>query len=147
MPDEKLGHAQAPGAPVLGSSIAVGNGKWTWINLWAAWCGPCKEELPRLLQWQDKLGANVTFQFVSLDDDERQLIKYLESQPARGLRTSFWLPEGKTRDAWLSALKIDTTPELPVQILVNPHGRVHCVIAGAVEDGDFARVSNIVTGR
>ena len=21
------------------------NGKWTWVNLWAAWCAPCKEEM------------------------------------------------------------------------------------------------------
>ncbi len=147
MPTEKLGHAQAPGAPELGSAIAVGHGKWTWINLWAAWCGPCKEELPRLQQWQAKLAANATFQFVSLDDDERQLLMFLEGQPASGLKTTFWLPEGKTRDGWLSGLKINTSPELPVQILVNPQGRVHCIIEGAVEDGDFARVASILAQR
>lgn len=147
MPDQKLGHAQAPGAPILGSSIAVGNGKWTWINLWAAWCGPCKEELPRLLQWQKKLASQMTFQFVSLDDDERQLLMYLQGQPEQGLRTSHWLPEGKARDGWLGGMKLSTSSELPVQILVNPQGRVQCIIEGAVEDADFARIAALVGQR
>jgi thiol-disulfide isomerase/thioredoxin len=147
MPTEKLGHAEAAGAPSLGDVLNVGDGRWTWINLWAAWCVPCKEEMPRLLQWQAKLSSNLRMAFVSLDDDERQLLKFLEAQPATGVRASWWLPEGKGRENWMGAMRLKTEAQLPVQILVNPAGRVHCIIDGAVEDSDYAQVSGIVTQR
>jgi thiol-disulfide isomerase/thioredoxin len=146
MPSEKLGHAEAPGAPTLGESIPTG-GRWAWINLWAAWCVPCKEEMPRLLQWQTRLAASMSLHFVSLDDDQRQLLKFLESQPQNGVRSSYWLPEGNLRDGWLGALRIKSSPQLPVQIVVNPQGRVHCIIEGAVEDSDFNQVAAIVSQR
>jgi len=147
MPTEKLGHAEAPAAPSLGEAIAVGDSKWTWINLWAAWCVPCKQEMPILLRWQNKLAANLRVVFVSLDDDERQLLRFLESQPAAGVRTSHWLPDGNVRENWLGAMKLKSSPQLPVQILVNPAGRVHCIIEGSIEESEFGQVSAIVSAR
>ncbi len=147
MPSEKLGHAEAAGAAALGDTLPVGNGRWTWISLWAAWCAPCKEEMPRLLKWQTRLATSLAVQFVSLDDDERQLLRFLESQPATGVRATFWLPDGSGREAWLGSMRLKTSPQLPVQVLVNPQGRVHCIIEGAVEDGDFAQVASIVGQR
>jgi thiol-disulfide isomerase/thioredoxin len=147
MPTEKLGHAEAAGAPSLGDVISVGDAKWTWVNLWAAWCVPCKQEMPILLRWQSKLAANMRLVFVSLDDDERQLTRFLESQPASGVRASFWLPDGNSRESWLGAMKLKSSPQLPVQILVNPSGRVHCLIEGAIEESDFAQAGAIVAGR
>jgi thiol-disulfide isomerase/thioredoxin len=147
MPTEKLGHAEAPGATALGDAIPVGGGKWTWLNLWAAWCVPCKEEMPRVLQWSAKLSGSMRLAFVSLDDDERQLLRFLETQPSAGVRSSYWLPEGTTRDGWLSAMRLKASPQLPVQVLVNPSGKVHCIIEGAVEDSDFAQLAAIVASR
>ena len=100
-----------------------------------------------MLQWAKRLSPSLDMQFVSLDDDQRQFLRYLGQQPADGLRASYWLPEGKTRGAWLSDLGIDESPELPIQILVNPRGKVHCIIHGAVEDTDFARVAQLTAPR
>lgn len=133
----------APGEP------AYGVGKWTWINLWAAWCGPCKEELPRLFAWQKKLkdeGISLDLVFVSLDDDERQLDRFLEQQPAGGLKASHWLPEGDGRASWLRDLGVRETPELPVQALVAPSGKLECLVQGAVEDADYATILAFLRG-
>jgi thiol-disulfide isomerase/thioredoxin len=146
-PEQELGHGEAAGVAALDPRIRVGHGRWVWINLWAAWCGPCKEELPRLLQWSKRLSASLDMEFVSLDDDQRQFLRFLAQQPADGLRASRWLPDGKTRTSWMRDLGIDESPELPVQILVNPAGKVHCIIRGAVEDSDFARVAQITAPR
>lgn len=131
------------------ASIPMGVGKWTWINLWAAWCGPCKEEMPRIIGWQKKLsdaGVMIDLAFVSLDDDERQMKRFLEAQPKGGVRATYWLPEDE-RAHWLGPLGIKESPQLPVQILVAPSGQVACVIDGAVEDRDYPAIAAFMGGK
>jgi thiol-disulfide isomerase/thioredoxin len=148
LPKLTLAHAEAAGASPLDSTFPPARGSWTWVNLWAAWCGPCKEEMPRLVAWQDRLaraGASVRFLFVSLDDDRRQLQDFLDHQPADGLRSSLWLPEGSSRSSVQTALRMGSSPELPEQVLVDPVGRVRCFVQGAVDDGDYAEILDLVT--
>jgi thiol-disulfide isomerase/thioredoxin len=121
-------------------------GRWTWVNFWAAWCVPCKEELPLLFRWQKALEGKVSFRFVSLDDDERQLMDSLERERADGLKSTYWLPDGALRQAWLAALKLSSEPELPLQLLIDPDGRLRCRVQGAVEPGDLAALERIVAG-
>lgn len=138
--------AAAPDATPPPASIPMGVGKWTWINLWAAWCGPCKEEMPRIIGWQKKLsdaGVMIDLAFLSLDDDERQMRRFLEAQPKDGVRATYWLPEGE-RAGWLGSLGLKESPQLPVQILVAPSGQVACVIEGAVEDRDYSAIAAFV---
>ncbi len=137
----------AAGAGELPSAIAFGAGKWVWLNFWAAWCGPCKEEMPRLIAWQDKLrkaGVLLDLAFVSLDDDERQLERFLEGQPQAGVRASYWLPEGGTRTGFLASLNLKDTPELPLQALVSPNGQLACTVQGAIEDRDYDAIATFV---
>lgn len=140
-------HAQAPGATALDGTLPAHRGQWTWINFWAAWCKPCKEEIPRLLGWRDRLASArspISLVFVSLDDDERQLDAFLEQQPPDGLRSTLWLPDGHARAAWMTSLRMASAPELPEHALVDPAGRVRCFIEGAVEDGDYAEIAALV---
>lgn len=137
----------APGADPPPVPVPFGVGKWVWVNFWAAWCGPCKEEMPRLLGWKDKLaaaGVLIDFAFVSLDDDERQLHRFIEGQPKNGVRASYWLPEGEGRTGWLAALNVKDPPQLPLQALIAPSGQLACVIEGAVEDRDYPALASIL---
>jgi thiol-disulfide isomerase/thioredoxin len=128
------------------ANLPLGVGKWVWINLWAAWCGPCKEEMPRLVAWQEKLRASgvlIDLAFVSMDDDERQTRRFLDAQPAGGVRATYWLPEAE-RAGWLGALGIKGAGELPVHALVAPGGQVACVLQGAVEDADYPALAAFI---
>lgn len=148
-PKGTLKTAAAPDATAPPASLALGVGKWTWINLWAAWCGPCKEEMPRLLSWQRKLtatGVMIDLAFVSLDDDDRQMRRFLEAQPLDGVRATYWLPEGE-RSGWLGSVGLRESTQLPVQVLVAPSGQVACVIEGAVEDRDYPGIASFVGGK
>jgi len=139
-------HAEAPGTPPLDGKLSTRRGQWTWINFWAAWCNPCKEEIPRLLGWRDRLaGAKspISLVFVSLDDDQRQLDSFLAEQPQGGLRSTLWLPDGHARTGWIKSLRM-TNPELPQHALVDPDGHVRCFIEGAVEDADYAEIAALV---
>ncbi len=149
-PKKHLSRAAAKAAPGLPETLTVGSGKWTWVNFWAAWCAPCKEEIPRLLGFEQKLaaaGAPFRLSFVSLDDDERQLSDFLDGQPTAGLHQSYWLKEGSEREDWLKAAGETPDAPLPFHLLVDPKGKIRCAIQGAVEDGDYAEISGIVAAR
>jgi thiol-disulfide isomerase/thioredoxin len=144
LPKKPISRSAAAGLAEPPPDLTVGGGKWTWVNFWAAWCVPCREEIPRLKAWEERLGARLRVEFVSIDDDQRQLEQFLNGQPAGGLRSSFWLKEGKEREDWLLAAAVDPDPELPLHLLVDARGKVRCKVQGAVEDADFAAVQAIV---
>jgi len=146
-PKSSVSRAGEQGA--LPEKIPVGRGAWTWINLWAAWCVPCREEMPRLRSWQAKLAGERTplkVAFVSIDDDSRQLETFLGAQPETGTRATYWLRDGRERQAWLKEVGFDADPELPAHVLVDPSGKVRCKQQGAIEDADFDEVVKIVRG-
>jgi thiol-disulfide isomerase/thioredoxin len=146
-PKKHLSRAAGKTASALPESLQVGAGKWTWVNFWAAWCAPCKEEIPRLLGFEQKLASSpFRLSFVSLDDDERQLGDFLDGQPDTGLHASYWLKEGSEREDWLKAAGQSPDAPLPFHILVDPRGKIRCVVQGAIEDGDYAEIAGIVNG-
>jgi thiol-disulfide isomerase/thioredoxin len=143
LPKNEISRTAAPGAASQPEHLSGGDGSWLWVNFWAAWCVPCKEEIPRLKDWEKKLvgeGKRFRLRFVSLDDDARQLEQFLAAQPPEGLRSTYWLKEGDQRKDWLAAIDLDTEPELPAHLLVDPRGKVRCVVSGAVDDADYPQV-------
>ena len=150
LPSVELGHVEADGTTALEGAIETGGGQWTWLNLWAGYCGPCKQEVPLLFKWRADLAKAKTpihLAFLSLDDDDRQAKKFLDAQPQDGLRASFFLPEGKQRATFLKDLGLKDPTELPVHVLVDPSGAVRCVIQGAIEATDYQQVTEIVSKR
>jgi thiol-disulfide isomerase/thioredoxin len=142
---KSLARKFAPGARAPSSALPTG--KWLWINLWAAWCAPCKEEMPRLASFASRLaqgGHEITLAFVSLDDDERQLEQFLAGAGEGLVRATYWLRDGRERDDWLTSMGLPKAPELPVQVLVDPRGKVRCTVNGAIEDGDYNEVASVL---
>lgn len=132
------------GGTTLPENLAPDASGFLWVNFWAAWCAPCKEEIPRLVTWPNELakrGQKLRVAFVSLDDDERQLRQFLEGG---ALRSTYWLKEGKERDEWLKAAGVDSDPELPVHLLVDRSGHIRCKVQGAVEDSDLAELARLL---
>jgi thiol-disulfide isomerase/thioredoxin len=145
-PKKPISQNLAGGETALPEALPIGGG-FTWVNFWAAWCAPCKEEIPRLLRFQQELAKSspgFKLSFISLDDDERQLAAYLASQPPTGLRRTYWLKEGKEREEWLKAAALEVDPELPFHLLFDAKGKLRCVVKGAIEDTDFPSLKALV---
>jgi thiol-disulfide isomerase/thioredoxin len=145
-PKKPVSQSVASGESPLPENLAFGGG-YTWVNFWAAWCAPCKEEIPRLLRFQQELvkgSPSFKLELVSLDDDERQLSGFLSAQPPSGVRRTYWLKEGKEREEWLKAAGLESDPALPFHLLFDPKGKLRCVVKGALEDGDLATLKTLI---
>ena len=53
-------------------TLASLKGKTTLINVWATWCGPCREELPRLQELYEQVKNRSDIQVITLNVDEDQ---------------------------------------------------------------------------
>lgn len=51
-------------------TVATLKGKTTFINLWATWCGPCREELPQVQKLHDQLKGREDIAVITLNVDD-----------------------------------------------------------------------------
>ncbi len=145
--DKKFDRETGPtfAAPELaaGDKLAAST-KWRWVNVWATYCKPCIEEMPRLVKWQQKLGVDV--QFVSVDADEADMAAFRKLHP--DTPPSVRLAKAETQqDAWLTQLGLDAGAPIPVHIFVDSSNRVRCIRAGGVREQDYPMVEALLAGQ
>jgi cytochrome c biogenesis protein CcmG/thiol:disulfide interchange protein DsbE len=51
------------------------------VNVWASWCGPCREEFPHFQETSAEMGSEVAFLRVNSQDSESAAATFLESSP------------------------------------------------------------------
>jgi thiol-disulfide isomerase/thioredoxin len=69
-PDFKL--TSLDGKPL---TLANAHGKVILLNFWATWCGPCRAEIPDLIQLQNKYRDRLQILGLVVDDDDQDAIK------------------------------------------------------------------------
>ncbi len=60
-------------------SLSQYKGKPVLLNFWATWCAPCVEEMPSLVQLQQKMQGRVTVIAVSVDVDNDAYHHFLKA--------------------------------------------------------------------
>ena len=118
---------------------------WRWVSVWATWCKPCVEELPRLLAWKDKLaaaGKKVDLQFVSVDDNDADVTAFRAAHPE--MPSSLRITSAAERAAWLKTFQLDDGA-IPIQLFVSPASKLRCARAGGVREKDFAAIDKLLT--
>lgn len=124
--------------------------RWVWLNVWATWCVPCRQEMPLLLRWQAVLaeeGVPVELWFLSIDASAAEVAAYLDAHPELAAARHARLVKGNDLGVWLRGYVADPPESIPIQMLVAPGGRVRCVRAGPVGDADWPRVRTLLRGR
>jgi cytochrome c biogenesis protein CcmG/thiol:disulfide interchange protein DsbE len=56
-------------------SIEAFRGKVILLNFWATWCGPCRAEIPDLIELQKKYGGRLQIIGLVVDEDEKDPVK------------------------------------------------------------------------
>ena len=98
------------------------------LNLWAYWCGPCADELPALVEYQQRMGERVLVVTVHQDPNEEAALDRLAEWGVR-LPT---LQDGDRRIA--AALKVPNV--MPATVLIGSDGSVTEVLPRAFVSAD-----------
>lgn len=120
---------------------------WRWINVWATWCRPCVEEMPRLQGFESQLadeGAPVQIAFLSADADADAVAAFHEEHPEHP--TGPRVPDTEALRAWLATFGLDEGAPLPIHLFVDPAGKVRCARTAAIGEDDYESVKALVSG-
>ncbi|MEO6775767.1 MAG: TlpA disulfide reductase family protein [Kofleriaceae bacterium] len=128
--------------PALGEyKITSKPGAWTWLNVWATWCKPCVDEMPRLAAWTTKLeagGKQIDLEFVSIDETDDQVAAYqkLHHDPPHTAR----ILDQQAKETWFKQLGLDAGAPIPIHVFVSPTGHIRCARAGSVREQDLPAI-------
>lgn len=104
--------------------LASFKGKPLLVNMWATWCGPCKAEIPWLVELAAKYkDQGFTVVGISTDDTPEQIREF-----AAKYKMDYPLLVGKDRADVAKAFEADLV--LPVTWLIKPDGTVHSKVTG-----------------
>lgn len=135
----------APAAPQLALTDAGGRGvdlrefrgRVVLVNLWAAWCGPCRAEIPRLNRLEADFGpAGLTVLGINVENPSPVELGRL----ARGLGISYTVarPEGALRGALRPAGPI------PQTWWIDRAGRVRASYVGLVPEAALRQACELL---
>lgn len=110
--------------------LASFKGKVILINFWATWCGPCKVEIPYLIELQRQYGEDVVVLGVSIDDTAEQLMPY-----ATDMSVNYPLLVGRGRQDFQDAY--GPFWGIPVTVFVTRDGLIHKKHSGIASKAQF----------
>lgn len=101
--------------------LAALRGQVVFLNLWATWCQPCRDEIPSMMALARTLaGEHARFEMVALswDEDLESVHSFLAEFPELGQRATILLDPGGTRSRVLG------TRLLPETYVIDADGQI-----------------------
>jgi thiol-disulfide isomerase/thioredoxin len=96
-------------------SLASAHGKVVLLNFWATWCGPCRAEIPSLIELQNRYKDRLQIIGLADDDDPDAVKQVVESE---GINFSVAMVTNKVRFDYGGILA------LPTLFVINSEGRI-----------------------
>ena len=113
------------------------------LNFWATWCGPCKEEIPRLGQMARQYAdQQVVFVLTSIDEQKKwpAVRDYVGQQK---ITLPVWVGGSTDLVEQLSGINV-----VPATLVIDEQGEIVRVINGEARDEDVKEaVDWLLTGR
>lgn len=116
-------------------------GQWVFVNFWATWCAPCRDEMPSMEMLNRRFGKDLVMIAVSVDDDQAQIARFFGSE--KPSFTVLW-------DTDKSAARTYGTSKFPESYLVSPDGRIAAKFTGPRDwynQGTVQYFDDVIKGR
>jgi thiol-disulfide isomerase/thioredoxin len=101
-------------------------GKVVLLNLWATWCGPCREEMPDIVAMQEKY-KDKGFEVYGLNTDDESVedVKAFAQQMKLNYQLAY--ASGKMLSEFIKVTRLSGIPQT---ILINRDGRMTFAVGG-----------------
>jgi thiol-disulfide isomerase/thioredoxin len=123
-------------------TLAQYKGKVVLVNFWATWCGPCKVEIPWMIEFQQKYGPRgFTILGVSMDEEGKKAVQpFLDKErfDVNGKQEAMNYPILFGNDS--IGAKFGGIVGLPTSMLFNRDGKKVRTIVGLVNHDDISKV-------
>lgn len=108
-----------PEGKEISLSSVAGKGKYVLLDFWASWCGPCRAEMPTLVEAYKKFSPKgFEIYAVSLDNNKENWTKAIEDMGMNWIHVS-------DLNAWNSAgAQIYGIRSIPSSLLIGPDGTI-----------------------
>ena len=118
-------------------------GKFTYIDVWATWCGPCCKEIPFVEKLVEKYKGNDKVQFlsISIDQNEKAWKAKLEKDKPQWAQ---FIIQGEVEAAFSKAWGITGIPRF---IMINPDGTIFNGDATRPSDPETAKTIDAETAK
>ncbi len=140
----------APAPPVLGFTVegkpftlAEARGQVVFVNFWATWCPPCREEMPSMLQLGRDLAARHPGKFrmvaVSVDDGWPEVMQFFAGRLPGGIDVVRDPDQAVTREYYcLARGSCPDSFKFPETYVVDPSGKLVSYVVGPRDWNDPA---------
>ncbi len=110
-------------AAILHAAVREPGAQVTLVNVWATWCGPCRDEFPEIVRleraWRDR-GARVMFVSADFDDQLPEVRAFLSKQ---GVTAPSWIKTGDDM-AFINAMAPRWSGALPATFIYDSRGEL-----------------------